>query len=111
MDGRIWLESAPLEGSTFHFTARLGISDARAELAPLDLTDLRVLVVDDNPVNRRVMHDLLVRWKMRPTVADSGASALRALLDAERPGPPLRAGPARREHAGNGRLRGRAPHP
>jgi CheY-like chemotaxis protein/HPt (histidine-containing phosphotransfer) domain-containing protein len=89
MEGRIWLESLPLEGSTFHFTARLGVTEARPEPAALDLTDLRVLVVDDNPVNRRVMHDLLVRWKMRPTVADSGAAALRALLDASALGRPF----------------------
>ena len=109
MDGRIWLESAPLEGSTFHFTARLGVSDARVELAPLDLTDLRVLVVDDNPVNRRVMHDLLVRWKMRPTVADRRVRA-RAPGRASAQGRPFPL-VSRREHAGNGRLRGRAPHP
>ena len=41
-----------------------------------------MLVVDDNGVNRRVLQDLLVRWKMRPTVVDSGAAALRALIGA-----------------------------
>ena len=82
MDGRIWLESEPLEGSTFHFTAHLGITGARPEPPAVNLTDLRVLIVDDNSVNRRVLQDLLIRWKMRPTVADSGAAALRALVDA-----------------------------
>jgi CheY-like chemotaxis protein len=85
MGGRLQVDSVPGRGSTFHFTALLRASDEPTPGAPLqaeNLHGLRVLVVDDNPINRRILEEWLVAWGMLPTLADGARSARLALARA-----------------------------
>ena len=80
MQGEIWVESAPAKGSSFHFTALLGVSSESRQVRTLaeavPLAGIRVVVVDDNLTNRRILTDMLARWGMQPAPAASGAEAL-----------------------------------
>jgi two-component system sensor histidine kinase/response regulator len=91
MGGRIWVDSEPGKGSSFHFTAGFNLAELATRPAgpePL-LAELPVLIVDDNPVNRRILLTQLTRWHTRPTAVESGREALDVLSAAAASGHPF----------------------
>ena len=92
MQGRMWVESQPGSGATFHFTTCFDVANECEQPAPADEARLEgtpVLVVDDNATNRRILTDLLWRWKMKPASAASGSEALSMLRRAAGSGDPF----------------------
>src|SRR5262249_62191135 len=86
MGGKIWVESAANQGSTFHFTARLerqALSEQGANRGTSQIEGLRALVVDDHATTRKILSEMLTNWHLRTTTADGAASAITALRQAE----------------------------
>ncbi|MFV2070604.1 MAG: response regulator, partial [Pirellulales bacterium] len=81
------------QGSTFHFTVRMKLSSARPAPPARDdaaqLAGKKVLVVDDNATNRRILQQMLSRWHMTPVLAGGATAALESMEAAAVEGAPF----------------------
>jgi PAS domain S-box-containing protein len=93
MGGSLEVDSQVGVGTTFRFGATFRRSDQpiprRVARSLPEFRGLRVLIVDDNATNRRILHDTLVNWNMEPHDVAGGAEALVAMREAARAGTPF----------------------
>jgi PAS domain S-box-containing protein len=91
MGGLISVESTEGKGSTFAFTLSLPNAGrpARRKMTPIDVSGARVLIVDDNAVNRSILMEQMASWTFDACAAQSGAEGLRVLEAAAAYGIPV----------------------
>jgi two-component system, sensor histidine kinase and response regulator len=87
MEGEIWVESEPGNGTDFIFTSIFGSdkhSNAEKEIItlPEDIKGKKVLVVDDNESSRLILEEALLSFSLDVYMADNGSSAI-SMVEAE----------------------------
>ncbi|MHA1523497.1 MAG: ATP-binding protein [Alphaproteobacteria bacterium] len=90
MGGEIGARSIPGSGSTFWFNVSLPVHGAVATTnqVPIDVTGARILIVDDNEVNRSILTEQMVSWKFNPYAINSGLETLAEMHRAAAAGTP-----------------------
>ncbi|WP_292249419.1 response regulator, partial [Mesorhizobium sp.] len=91
MSGEIGVESDEGKGSTFWFTVTLprAMQQSGQRIMPVDVTGARVLIVDDNAVNRSILSEQMASWTFDSCAAESGAEGLKVLIAAAAYGVPV----------------------
>jgi CheY-like chemotaxis protein len=97
MGGSIWVESVVGHGSTFHFTVKatevpVGVSEqsnppsdavtsAKLRINRPKMSDIKVLLVDDDPVSRKILMKMLSFFGYQADAVSSGALAVAAIME------------------------------
>ena len=91
MDGEVWAESEEDKGSTFHFTGWIKVSEEKGtkRISPAPLSQKKVLIVDDNPSNLKILTHYLESAGMVVVSLKGGKDVLSSLLKSLDSGKPF----------------------